>query len=1238
MNALESQTDEEILKQWDQTLDFEERDLLMYELQRRDLFPSSMTNAWEQETGAYPLKEDPNFIKKLLSKREFAESLQTTWNPSSDICDPTKEFETTPVQRFVSNLVNPRSPYRSVLLYHGVGVGKTCAAVQISEAWLDKFPQEKVIIITPPTIHEGFVKNIFDKEKIVLGKELDTPNQLNGCTGTKYFELSNTLYEKNIDKIQHLVSKVINRRYDFFGYISFANYIRKILLRGTIRGLSKEKEEQHQYDAIRREFSGKVIIIDEAHNLRDIVEEKRKEGEDKEESEENQGEETKEQEEKGGGKYLTPFLNLVLKHAEGIKLVLLTATPMYNSYKEIVHVLNLLLSADKKATIVGSDIFDAQGNILPTGKSILHKVASRYISFMRGENPVSFPIRLTPLNIPTLSKYPNLDPRGSIITETIETDYINHLPIVPVELTGVSLEASDILLQSLPPGEKGLSSIMIDKIVQAGNFVTPKWWTSTPSEPVDPLSDFIKQTTAGSYKNILHKTVVDGEVQYNPKQGMDAKWLAVGPLRSYSPKFENLVNRIATSEGIVFVYSRFVQMGAIIIAIVLEANGYTAFGRKKPLLKSGIQTPGGRKCAICPKRENEHITSEEKGHFIPAKYALITGDQAHSPNNDDIIKVSKSAENMDGKLIKVLVGSQITGEGVDFRFIREIHMMEGWFHLNRIEQVLGRGIRFCSHTLLPENKRNTTTYLYASVFPMGENTKETADLYSYRIAFRKGKLMGNVSRILKQSAIDCNLNHGANIIDDEKMVTQKDSQGNVRNSPIRDMPFTAICDWIETCSYECIPKIEVNLVQSDESTYDEYYTKWKLNTLKKRFQTIFSEQAFYSSEDIHTMFDDIPQNVKAELFRAVIDNKNFKVIHAGKEGYIHYCNTYFLFQPFVYDDTSIPLSIRSAMFPVKRDTYDPIKISQAIKVKERVETKEESEHIMEQLLEWWGNLKRWLSDDPIENEIPVPPNTGIRRGIIIVKEPSLRKSKETVYDNITNGIKLFLRKMAEAGVSNDITNKIITTFFWDKFLSSDEKLYLLGKITNEEEMFDMFEGSRVFGKRKVLRVVQEDGNISYACKQDDGTISKCERSIADSIAKDTNDPLKQKISEETTGNIYGFIVSKDGKNIFKTSNPPESGKPISMGRECATVSKVDIHIGEIIQLGSFLKRAGLNNLNLDERLKLPGPEKLSNALKTCTFFELILRYLDNIRLNNKSWFYRPLRSYYIGHKGRTTKK
>lgn len=162
-------------------------------------------------------------------------------------------------------------------------------------------------------------------------------------------------------------------------------------------------------------------------------------------------------------------------------------------------------------------------------------------------------------------------------------------------------------------------------------------------------------------------------------------------------------------------YSRFVQVGALLVALALEANGFTPWGRTGGLLVEGIQDRKRRQCARCPYRESEHLDglcplSEEEAEtvseseplrtFIPARYVLLTGDRELSPKNAEAVTVARSEANREGHLIKVVLGSQIASEGIDLRFIREVHVLDAWFHLNKTEQVIGRAIRFCSHSAL----------------------------------------------------------------------------------------------------------------------------------------------------------------------------------------------------------------------------------------------------------------------------------------------------------------------------------------------------------------------------------------------------------------------------------------------------------------------------------------------------------------------------------------------------------
>ena len=53
----------------------------------------------------------------------------------------------------------------------------------------------------------------------------------------------------------------------------------------------------------------------------------------------------------------------------------------------------------------------------------------------------------------------------------------------------------------------------------------------------------------------------------------------------------------------------------------------------------------------------------------------------------ELIDIINHFDNREGDNIKIIIGSSVTSEGIDFRNIREIHIMEPWFHLYKIEQL-----------------------------------------------------------------------------------------------------------------------------------------------------------------------------------------------------------------------------------------------------------------------------------------------------------------------------------------------------------------------------------------------------------------------------------------------------------------------------------------------------------------------------------------------------------------------
>ena len=72
-------------------------------------------------------------IKKIFKQYRTRNTKKTM----KDICFPTKFTYQLP-QLFVSQFINPETPYKSLLVYHKIGAGKTCAGIKICEEWKEK--------------------------------------------------------------------------------------------------------------------------------------------------------------------------------------------------------------------------------------------------------------------------------------------------------------------------------------------------------------------------------------------------------------------------------------------------------------------------------------------------------------------------------------------------------------------------------------------------------------------------------------------------------------------------------------------------------------------------------------------------------------------------------------------------------------------------------------------------------------------------------------------------------------------------------------------------------------------------------------------------------------------------------------------------------------------------------------------------------------------------------------------
>lgn len=226
----------------------------------------------------YPsLNLNNNIFQKNISLKFKSIKNKKTNQSRKELCFP-KKFKYQLPQLFVKEFINPNTPYKGLLLYHKIGSGKTCAAIQIAEQWKDI---RKVFIITPASL----IANMYQ--------------ELRGeCTGNSYVskeerELLNNLNKDSLEYINLIknINKKINKIYKIYSHNKFVNLINSnsINLRNSL------------------------IIIDEVHN---IISE--------------------------SGTLYTTFYNFIINAPDSLRIVLLTATPIVDKPSELGLTINLL--------------------------------------------------------------------------------------------------------------------------------------------------------------------------------------------------------------------------------------------------------------------------------------------------------------------------------------------------------------------------------------------------------------------------------------------------------------------------------------------------------------------------------------------------------------------------------------------------------------------------------------------------------------------------------------------------------------------------------------------------------------------------------------------------------------------------------------------------------------------------------------------------------------------------------
>ena len=1202
----------------------------------------------------YPLLDDPSFNIKIAEKKEFNDTKYDgnvyDIKTHSELLSKA-DFELQPHQAFVKNFLSFQTPYNSLLLYHGLGTGKTCSAIGVCEEMRNYMKQlgisKQIIIVASPIVQDNFRLQLFDERKL---KQVNGLWSIKGCIGNKLIkeinptDLKGISREKMISQINHL----INASYLFLGYDKFANYIIRVANVESESYKTTKEKNMKMIKNFKNEFNDRLIVIDEVHNIRM--------------TEDNEN------------KKVALHLMQLVKYVDNMRLLLLSATPMYNSYKEIIWLLNLMNINDRRATVQIKDIFDKDGNIKETGKELLIRKATGYISFIRGENPYTFPYRVYPKDFSPEYTFKNINyPLFQMNGKEIKKERsLNILDVFLVNIGNYQSLGYKYIIYYLKKKKfvvttkKGVERIMptFENMESFGYTLL-----RVPMEalnivyPIDDLKEKVKEIDS-----LEEEEEKEGVIEYEEEEGQDTSveikggennTLGIDPseitgkkglsrimsyvdvisppekgsfdyrantlkkygrifslneIGKYSSKIKNIIENVLKSEGLILIYSEYIDAGLIPIALALEEVGFTRFGdRTNSFFKNA------------PPKSNNKLT-------VNMRYSMITGDTRISPNNDFEMKALTSEENKNGNKIKVILISKAGAEGLDFKFIRQVHILEPWYNINRIEQIIGRAVRNFSHKDLPFEKRNVQIFMYGTI--LDKNKQEAADLYVYRSAELKAIQIGKVSRILKETAVDCIIHHDQTNFTQENIsnllnekVLQVLSDGNtIEDFKVGDQPFSSTCDYMANCYYDCKPNKIINS-ELNEDTYNESFILLNSEKIIQKIKMLFKESFFYKKKSLINKIN-IPKpyplvQIYAALTQMIEDRNEFIIDKYDRVGNLINIDEYYLFQPSELSfknislfDRSVPIDYKhdKIQFEIKKDKGNKLdnidnidNIEKEQEKKEETNEKEEKERkkdVIEKAIKRANRIGEKILQDLEDN-------------FDIARE--FTKQNKTVPRGDDNWYKhcgIIIRKMSEDKFPIHLLFDFLVEHIIDSLLFHDKYellKYLFTKTVIDELTFEglvkkYFMKKIIRGDSKITAIILFDQNVRKILIYDENKNvwkegePEDEREVS-KIFKDT-----YSINMNDFNNLVGFIGydTKSNYYVFKV-------RDILMKR----------HSGARCDEAGKAKTIDLLN-------RIIGNEKYSKEntkgivqIELCILQEFIMRYYNETNKNDKIWFLNP---------------
>lgn len=690
--------------------------------------------------------------------KEFPEWINSTFLPyqvKNKINNKSKndKWEYTTFQKFVRDYLNISSPYRGLLLYHGLGSGKTCTSIAVAE---NLKTGKNVVVLSPASLRSNYITALQTDCGVTSYK--DNEDLLREKYSFISYNASNTIDQLKkiasldnhtiiIDEVHNLISMMVSKSKkgpELYKMLMNAKNLKIVALSGTpiinypfevailcnilrgyievptffVRSLKNSGDLQWQMNILRdktRELKY-VNWVDSQQRYMYVYLNINSYDENFDET-------------------IRKILDNAIKYGVQIDYI---ETKKYSLYPE---------NEDEFRNYFLEETND--GDVIKNLDMLKRRMAG-LISYYRGGKPLYYP-RLNPvkfINVP-MSSY-----QYQVYKEVREVERDKEKSGILQKLFGKG-----------DPKDQKVSSLFRVFTRQFSNFVFPpdierpfirkflidakkkklEKKAKKSNKAADALNELEKENKRMTDENSLNKkdkeVIQDALFQLSENRESYLKNTA-DQLQQYSPKMSKMLEIMNASPGLILVYSAFRSLEGIgVFSLVLETNGW---------MRYNIDSPN---------RPNKN----EK------RFAVYSGEEDED-TREKLRTIFNSPANKYGEELMALLITSAGAEGIDLKNIRQVQIMEPYWHDVRISQVIGRANRYLSHIELPDKDREVDVYRYMTIFTSEQRKvdpdKESTDEYIYEVAKKKLKVTDEIKKTMKEIAVDCVLN----AVDNEKEI------------------------------------------------------------------------------------------------------------------------------------------------------------------------------------------------------------------------------------------------------------------------------------------------------------------------------------------------------------------------------------------------------------------------------------------------------------------------------------